>query len=160
MVQLRGRRRAAAALAALVAVLVAGGAVYAYWTAGGSGSGTATVGTVSDVTVNQTTDLTAMYPGDSPQTISGTFDNGNSGPVYVTTVTASISDVTKAGGAPAGTCDATDFTVSPDTADVNAEIAAGTGVGAWTGIQIQFNNKASNQDACQGATVTLAYTIP
>jgi hypothetical protein len=160
MIHLKSRRRAAAALAALVAVLVAGGAVYAYWTAGGSGTGTAAVGTVSDVTVNQTTTLTAMYPGDSAQTISGTFDNGNSGPVYVTTVTASISDVTKAGGAPAGTCDATDFTVSPATADVNAEIAAGSGVGAWTGIQIQFNNKASNQDACQGATVTLAYTIP
>ena len=27
----------------------------------------------------------------------------------------------------------------------------------WTGGSIEFNNKAVNQDACQGATVTINY---
>lgn len=154
------RRRVAAFIGIPLALAFAGGA-YAYWTAGGTGTGTATVGTVNAITVNQTTVLTAMYPGDSPQTISGTFTNTNSGPVYVPSVTASIQSVVKAGGAPVGTCDATDFTLASATATVNAQVASGTGVGTWTGPTIQFNNKAgANQDACKGATVTLGYAIP
>ena len=43
---------------------------------------------------------------------------------------------------------------------VGHEVAAGTGVDAWTGAQLQFNNKAAaNQDACKGATVDLSYAI-
>lgn len=60
------------------------------------------------MTINQTPTLTGMYPGDSGQTLSGDFDNFNSGPVRVATVTASIGSVTEAVGAPAGTCNATD----------------------------------------------------
>jgi hypothetical protein len=42
---------------------------------------------------------------------------------------------------------------------VNAEVASGNAKGSWTGATIKFNNKASNQDQCKGATVNLAYTI-
>jgi len=143
-----------------VVTLVIAGSAFAFWTAGGSGTGSAGVAAgTSALTANQTTVLTAMYPGDSAQTISGNFDNPNSGPIYVSTVTASISSVTKATGAPAGTCDATDFTLASAAMTVNAEIAAGTAKGAFTGATIKFNNKASNQDACKGATVNLAYAI-
>jgi hypothetical protein len=139
--------------------LIMATAAFAYWTAGGSGSGTAQAGTTTGLTVNQTSTLTAMYPGDSAQTLSGTFDNPNSGPIHVGTVTASISSVTKAGGAPAGTCDATDFTLASAAMTVNADVPAGTGTGSWSGATIRFNNKATNQDACKGATVNLAYAI-
>lgn len=145
-------------LGGLAILLIAVGAI-AYWTAGGDGTGSAEAGTTEDVVVNQTTVLTAMYPGDSAQTISGTFTNDNDGPIYVGTVTASISSVTKATGAPAGTCDATDFTLGSAAMTVGAEVSVGTAVGAWTGATLQFNNKATNQDACKGATVTLAYEI-
>jgi hypothetical protein len=155
-----GRRRTLALVVALFAVIVIGGVVSAYWTGGGAGTGSATAGTAVDLTVNQTTSLTPMYPGDSAQVISGTFDNSNAGPTYVTTVTVSISSVTKAGGAPAGTCDATDFTLAGATATVNASVPVGTSQGAWTGPSLKFNNKVSNQDACKGATVHLAYSIP
>ena len=144
----------------VVASLVVAGAAFAYWTAGGSGGGTAsTAGAQSALTANQTTTLTAMYPGDSAQTISGNFDNTNSGPIYVNTVTVSIASVTKAAGAPAGTCDATDYTLASAAMTVNNEIAAGTGKGSFTGATLKFNNKATNQDACKGATVNLAYAI-
>jgi hypothetical protein len=145
---------------AAVAVLGLAGAAVAYWTAGGSGSGTATAGSTSAVTVNQTSTLSAMYPGDSAQTLSGNFDNPNSGPVYIGTVTASISSVTKAVGAPAGTCDATDFTLANAAMAVNAEVPSGTAKGAWSGATIHFNDKTStNQDACKGATVNLSYAV-
>src|SRR3954454_1586813 len=96
-----------------VAVLAIAGAAFAYWTAGGSGTGSASAaGAQTPLTANQTSTLSAMYPGDSPQTISGNFTNPNGGPIRVNTITASIASVTKASGAPAGTCDATDFTLA------------------------------------------------
>ena len=155
----RMNKKRGTVLAVIGVLLIATGAV-AYWTAGGSGTGSGSAaGTQTGLTANQTTTLTAMYPGDSAQTLSGNFDNPNSGPIHVATVTASISSVAKAAGAPAGTCDATDFTLASATMTVNAEVPAGNAQGAWTGATIKFNNKSSNQDACKGATVNLSYAI-
>lgn len=143
-----------------VAVVAIAGVAYAYWTAGGSGTGSASAASAqTPLTVNQTSSLVPMYPGDSAQTISGNFTNPNSGPIRVGTVTASIGSVTKDAGAPTGTCDASDFTLGSAAMTVNAEVPPGTGVGSFTGATIRFNNKASNQDACKGATVGLAYAI-
>jgi hypothetical protein len=67
--------------------------------------------------------------------------------------------VTKAVGAPAGTCDDTDYTLANAVVTVNAEVLADDS-STWTGPTIKFNNKPStNQDPCKGATVNLAYTI-
>jgi len=143
----------------LVLVVGGGGAAFAYWTAGGSGTGTATTGTNVPLTVNQTTVVSTMAPGDGPKTLSGTFTNTNPGRVHVTTVTAAISSVTEAPSA-VGACDSSDYTLSNPTMTVNAEIPNGTGVGSWSGATIQFNDKdLSNQDGCKGATVNLTYTI-
>lgn len=148
-------KRRGLALGLILTLAIATGA-YAYWTANGSGTGSATTAAgTSAITANQTTALTPMYPGDSPQTISGDFDNPNSGPVYITNVTVSIASVT----AP-GTCDASDFTLSGASMAVGAEVPAGTSQGSFTGATIQFNNKAAtNQDGCKGATVNLAYSV-
>ena len=144
----------------VVGVLVVAAISYAYWTAGGSGDGTATAGSTAGITVNQTSTLTAMYPGDSAQTLSGDFTNTNDGPVYVGTVTASIASVDKAADAPAGTCDATDFTLEDAVMTVGHEVPSGTNVDSWSGATIHFNDKTdTNQDACKGATVNLHYEV-
>ena len=154
------KRRVIVAAFVAVALAIASSVAYAYWTAGGSGAGSGTAaGTPLVVNPVQTTVLTAMYPGDTAQVISGKFNNTNTGPMWVAKVTASIGTVIKAGGAPAGTCDATDFTLTP-TATVNAEIPTGNSKGAWTGPTIKFNDKVTGQDYCKGATVNLAYSIP
>ncbi len=143
-----------------VVVLGGTGIAYAYWSAGGSGTGSASTGTTVAITANQTTTVTAMAPGDSAQALSGNFDNPNSGPVYVTSVTASIASVVKATGAPTGACTAADYTLAGAVMTVGAQVPAGTAQGAWTGATIKFNNSAvQNQDGCKGATVNLAYTI-
>jgi hypothetical protein len=147
-------------LAGLTAALVLlGGAVaFAYWTAGGSGTGTASTGTTDAITVNQTSVVTAMGPGVAAQSLSGNFDNDNDGPVFVATVTAAIGAIT--GGGP--TCEATDYTLSNPVSDVNAEVPVGTGVGSWGATDaptIAFNNKSDeNQDDCKNATVEILYT--
>ena len=136
-------KKTTAIMIAAVTVLAGGGAAFAYWTAGGSGTGTgATAASSSNVTVVQTSTVTAMQPGDAAQSLTGTFNNPNTRPAYVGTVTASIASVVKAGGAPAGTCDATDYTLASAAMTVNAEVPAGDNVGNWTGATIKFNNKA------------------
>jgi hypothetical protein len=171
-VKLKFKKRRLIPVALAILVLVVGsGVAYAFWTAGGSGSGNANAAAgTTPVTAYQTGPaLLPMYPGDSPQTISGDFTNTNSGPVYVTSVTASIASVSKA-GVPAVGCDATDFTLNNlgstgPTAAVGAQIPVGSATihtGAWTGITIQFNNKSGltgNQDACKGVTVNLSYSV-
>ena len=148
---------AVATAAALLAV--GGGTAYAYWTAGGSGSGTSATGTNVPITAVQTSVLTPIAPGDSEQSLSGTFLNTNSGPVYVATVTASIASVVKFPNAAAGTCDASDFTLTGAVMTVNKEALADDS-SPWTGATLKFNNKAdANQDQCKLATVNIAYVI-
>lgn len=142
-------------IAGAILALAMAGTAFAFWTAGGSGSGTAPVGDTAPLTVNQVTVLNDMYPGDSPQTISGNFDNPNPGPIRVETVTASIASVTASGD-----CEADDFSLTDAVAPVAAQVATGDDQGAWTGPKIQFNNSATeNQDGCKNATVNLAYVI-
>jgi len=92
-------------LLAILGIAAVSTAAYAYWTAGGTGTGSGTAGDITAITVNQTKVLTPMFPGDTAQTLNGTFNNPNTGNVFVATVTASIASVTKATGAPSGTCD-------------------------------------------------------
>lgn len=141
------------------ALVLTGGAAFAYWTAGGSGTGSAATGTNVAITAVQTSTVAAMAPGDTAQSLNGTFLNTNSGPVYVTNVTASISSVVKDAGAVAGTCDASDYTLANAVMSVNSEALAND-TSTWTGATIKFNNKAGvNQDACKLATVNLSYLI-
>ncbi len=141
-------------------VLIAGaGVAYAFWTAGGSGTGSASTGESVDITVVQTSTVEEMAPGVAPQTLSGNFDNTNDAPVYVTSVTASIASVTMSPTA-VGTCTAADYVLTGAVMAVDAQVPVGTGVGAWTGATIAFDNDvAVNQDGCQGATVALAYAV-
>jgi|tagenome__1003787_1003787.scaffolds.fasta_scaffold20912306_4 hypothetical protein len=154
---LKFTKRRAFVVLGLVAALAVAGAAIAFWTAGGSGTGTASTSNPStQLTVNQTGTLTAMYPGDAAQTLSGNFDNSTGNSVRVETVTASISSVT--GGI--GSCDASDYTLSSPVMGVHAEVPSGSGVSNWTGATIQFNDKAAiNQDGCKGATVHISYAI-
>jgi hypothetical protein len=144
---------------AVVLLITFGGAIaaYAYWTTTGSGTGSASTGTSSAISAVQTSTIAGLRPGGAAQTLSGNFTNttNSGGNVYVTTVTASISGVS--GGA--GSCSASDYTLANAVMTVGADIPAGTAQGSWTGATIQFNNTASNQDGCKGATVALAYAI-
>ena len=134
-------------------------AVFAYVQTGGAGTGQVAVAH-TPLRVNQDTDVQPVGPGQAAQTLSGDFDNRNARAIHVGTVRASIGAVTKAPGAAAGTCDSSDFTLARRTMTVAADVPSGAGNGAWTGATIRFNNKPGvDQNACQGATVKLRYTI-
>lgn len=145
-------------LASVGAVLLLAVGAYAYWTQGGSGTGSATAGTTSNITVNQTgAPVTGLYPGGPAVTLSGNFDNPNSGSVRISSITAVVSSISGAGSdgsKPA--CTTSDFTIGGSVGVTT--VPSGTGVGSWTGLTVQMVNGAANQDNCKGATANLTYT--
>jgi hypothetical protein len=152
---LMARRRVFGALGGIVAVGVAGVAL-AYFTSSGSGTGTAAVGSSSAVTLHATISSN-LYPGSSSP-VSLTVDNPSSGAQRVGTVTlASISvdaghstcSTTISGGNP-------DFTM-PAVA-VNKVFQPGNGQSVTPSGTLTMNETGVNQDACQGATLTLHLT--
>jgi hypothetical protein len=145
-------RKRALALTAVGALVIAA-AAYAYFTSSGSGTATATVGTSSAVTLKGTV-TGNLYPGSSsPVTL--TVDNPSSGKQRVGTVTlekitpdaghASCS-VVISGGNP-------DFTMAEVV--VNKTFAPGNGQAVTPSGSLTMNDTGVNQDACQGATLTL-----
>jgi hypothetical protein len=155
-----GRRRPRWLIVAgiIVVVSVIGGVAYAYWTTTGTGTGTATTGTSSSVVVTQTSAPTDLAPGVAAGPITGTITNNGTSNAHVATVTVAITSVNQ-GGNPAVGCDATDYTLTGAVMTVDQDVPAGGGTQAFSGATLGFNNKTTNQDACQGATVNLTYTV-
>jgi hypothetical protein len=150
-------RRRILVLVGVVAVLGAAIGAYAYWTQGGTGTGTATAGNTSAITVNQTSSVTGLYPGGPAATLSGNFTNPNSGSVQISSITAVVSSITNGssdGSKPA--CTSADFTIGGSVGTTT--IPAGTGVGSWSGLTVQLLNTNANQDNCKGATANITYT--
>ncbi len=141
--------------AAIIGLASAGGA-YAYWTNSGSGTGTATTGTNVALTVNQTSSISGMYPGQAAQTLAGDFTNPNAGATWVTAVTATGYTIDATHVSAGCTVAGGHYTLG-GTAPVGANVIPGANKGAWTGLTITMNNLGTNQDFCKGSTVTIAY---
>lgn len=142
-------------LGAALALLLIGGVAFAYWTNTGSGAGSATTGTNTAITIVQTNSSATLYPGGASSTLSGTFSNPNTSPVYVNDVTATLASVSGSTGTPA--CTVADYQLEVATISVDAEVAADDTT-AWSGIKVRMLNSSTNQDACKNATINLAYT--
>jgi len=146
------RKSVLGALGCVIA-LTAVGAAIAYFTSSGSGTGSAAVGSSSAVTLHATISSN-LYPGSSsPVTL--TVDNPSSGSQRVGTVTlTSISvdaghsacSTTISGGNP-------DFTML--AVAVNKVFPSGNGQSVTPAGTLTMNETGVNQDACQGATLTL-----
>jgi hypothetical protein len=144
---------------ATVAALAVAGIAYAYWTTSGSGSGTAPVGDVNGITVNQTSTISDLYPGRPAQSLSGDFTNTNASKVYVHTVTASLASVDHGySDTSKPPCTIADFKLPTDTATVDAEVASGTSVGTWSGPTVELTDTGLNQDNCKLATLHISYS--
>lgn len=152
----RSRKKTIAGIVAFM--MLSAIAAFAYWTANGSGGGTAATGEVDQpVAVNQVSVISNLRPGGAAQELSGTFDNPNDEPVYIASVTATLDSVTD-GVNPVVGCTTADYTLADEVMTVGTEIPAGEDVGTWNGATVSFNNTGANQDACQGATLVITYT--
>ena len=145
VVTLLSKRALAGAVIAVLALLGAY-AAYAYWTAGGSGSGTATAGTTTNNLTIASPSVAGVTPGSStPVTV--TVTNPNSYSVQVDTVSTVIT--TSDPG-----CPPADFTFP---AKLMNTVIAPLGTASFT-QDLVFADTAANQDPCKGATITLTYS--
>ena len=142
-------------LAVGVPALLSAGIAIAYWTASGSGGGSAATGTSAAITVNQTAAPTNLAPGGTVA-LSGNFTNANTSKVFVTSVTASVTPFSVQADVTKPACNQADFTIT-GTAPVGVEIVPGTGVGAWSGLSLNMVDAATNQDNCKLITVPITY---
>jgi hypothetical protein len=133
-----------------VVVLIVAGVAIAYFTSSGSGTGSATVGSSSAVTLHGTTAST-LYPGTS-SSVSFTVDNPSPGTERVGTI--QLASVTTDAGHSG--CVMTDFAMPAVVA--NQSFPSGNGQAVTATGTLSMANSASNQDACQGAPLTLNLT--
>jgi hypothetical protein len=151
------KRRLIPVAVALLALVCASGVAYAYWTASGIGSGTGkTAVGVTSLTATSAA-LNEMYPGNSAQPIVITVQNPTTQPVYVTSVSASVTDTGDPG------CLAIWFPVAGSPVAVGAEIAALGNLTlsspTYTPPTIRFDNLPVDQSVCKDKTITLSFTI-
>jgi len=149
--KIRRHRRGAAVVAVVAGATLVGSAAWAYWTFGGSGTGSVkTASTVSDVAVSQTASVGALAPGSSVP-LAGSLTNPNNTDVKVGVLTAEITGVD--GGAAVG-----DFSLTGNPVQVHAVVKKGTPV-LWSGMTLVYANSAVNQDSGKAATVSIKYTL-
>jgi hypothetical protein len=149
------KRRALFAAVTVCAVAVAGVA-FAYFTTTGSGTATAAAGNGSAVTLHGTVSST-LYPGTSSP-VTFTVDNPSAGAQRVGTISlASVTvDAAHSGCSTAISGGNPDFSM-PDVV-VDQTFAAGNGQSVTAKGTLTMNDTGVNQDACQGATLTLHLT--
>jgi hypothetical protein len=152
------RRRIAAIATGTALAVLAGGVAFSFWSTSGSGTGSASTGDVQGVTIKATSPaVTGLYPGGPAKNISGSFDNPNSGSVYVNQVSVAVAPGwSKQADATKPACTAADFTITQPAATAH-EIASGNGVDAWGPATIKLNNSSTNQDNCKNAAVELVF---
>ena len=159
MAHLSRRQKFAASATALVLV-GSGTAAFAYWSSTGTGTGTgSTTAGGSDLTIGGNV-ASQLYPGQGPQNFTVTVTNNADNNARVAGVSAYVT-TDKVG------CDGTDFAINGSTSssvtpvslawsavDLAKDAAQTSGASANT---IQFINKATDQEACKGAALTLHY---
>jgi hypothetical protein len=139
-----------------IAVLAVVGVAAAYFTNLGSGTGTATVGSSSSVTLHGAV-ASALFPGAS-STVTFTVDNPSPGAEFVNTIhLGSIApDAGHSGCSTTITGGNPDFTM-PDVS-ASQGFAPGNGQAVTATGTLTMRETGVNQDACQGATLTLNLT--
>lgn len=152
--------RGIVALAAVNALVLAGGAAYAFWSTSGSGAGTAQARVFNTPTVTAgSAPAGQLYPGLTANGTSTGGDitvlvtNNNPFPVTITNVSAGTGTITATGGANATTC-ATSTGVSIFTKanpSVTGTIGANA-VNAAVTIQFVVSMSTASDTGCQGAT--------
>lgn len=143
------RKRILVPVVAIAAIAVAGIAV-AFFTASGTGSGTATVGSAAGVTITGVTFDNALYPGGSTGVRFTITNSSADTAVKVDKVVAdTVAGTNGITGLPRG-CSESDFSFGDVT--VSASIAAGRSTEASGTLRFADNG---NQDACQNASPVL-----
>jgi hypothetical protein len=155
-------KRVRVALVGLAALVFAGGAV-AYFTASGSGTGNAQVGTSTAMTISATITPPAggLVPGGTAASVAFNVNNPASGNQNVGTVSLSgvqaYSDAAHTNnitGTGAGQCDTSQFSMAPVTE--NQDVPSGSTALNNPGSLV-FHDSGTDQDGCKGAYLVASF---
>jgi len=143
-------------LVALVVLLIVavGGVAFAYWSSGGSGTGSALTGTSTSFTVTSTPATSpALTPGGPSQSVAFNVANPSTG---TQTLTSVVVTVAYADGSPwsSGNCSAADYALGTPAITYGSIAPSGSVNGT---VSLTMNNLASNQDDCKNVTVPLRF---
>jgi hypothetical protein len=160
------KKRVAIIGAVTAVTLVGGGTAFAYWTSSGTGSGSATVGSAVNWTVEQATSTGTMYPGHGSSVVTFTATNESSGfqqlgsDDVVATVDAVSGNITV--GSPATVitgCLATWFVPTVGLPDPAWDTNVDAGDPVSIPVNVTMTNESVNQNACQGKAPNLTLSI-
>lgn len=150
-----GRKKKLSLLSALAVAAATAVAAYAYFTTTGSGTGSASVTTNTALTITQTNSITGLTPAGPSAAVTFSITNAaangdqNLGKVTISNIAVDSTHQT------AG-CQASWFSAIAPASAVGT-INAGTTYTSVAGTQpsVQMTESGTNQNACQGATLTL-----
>jgi hypothetical protein len=150
----RGKKRITIGAIALLTLAGAGAAV-AFWTAGGTGVGSATTGESVAFAISTDDAEGNLAPGSEGQTVGFTVTNEADDPQTLTGITVALAGPTGLAWVPADGCSIADYTVTISTPPLYGEVAS---EGVLTGVAtITLANTGVNQNACQNQTVPLYF---
>ena len=150
---MRTSRKKLAVVAGGLAVLAFAGAAFAYFTNSGSGTGSASVGSSSEIALSSPL-VGDLYPDGADVPVTVTIDNPGSGAQYVDTVSGVVE--TDDNGTPSTADDCLGSWFEVDDITYQDTLAAGGSDTADTNVRM--NDSGSNQDACQGDTLTITWS--
>lgn len=135
----------------IATLAIGGGAAFAYWSTTGSGTGSADAATSASTLTLATTFDDGIAPGTS-KTVTVTADNPTAGGLSLRGNTLSFVVTTDVAA-----CTAENFSIAAVPADdvTVAASATDTTVGTAT---LNMLDLSTNQDACKGATISVAVT--
>ena len=155
----KNKRRATKVVALAAALVVAGGAAFAWWTAGGSGTGSASTGNVSGLTVVQTSvGQPAWRPGSAPRPSAALQQPQQRPGVRRLGVRVASASVVEGRAARSRHLRRHRLRLTVSRLPRSTPRSRPRPSTSELARTIAFVNKASNQDGCKGATVNLVYT--
>jgi hypothetical protein len=144
-----------AVILGVVAALAITSVAVAYFTNGGSGTGSATVGTASTALITQTNTLSALYPVTS-QAVNLDIKNTGSGSQFVTKV--HLDSITADAGHASCDVSSSGANAAFTMADVTVGETLAAGATTSKSGSLAMNDTGISQDSCQGATLTLHFS--
>ena len=152
----RKKRITITAIVTTALVLGGGGAAFAYWTAQGIGTGTATTGTSTPFTVTSASPTgAALSPGGSTQTVAFTVLNPGTGSQKLSLVAVTVAASDGSAWTAVSGCSAADYTVSTPVINYGELASSATVSGTVT---ITMINRPVSQDGCKNAAVPLYFS--
>ena len=136
-------------ITASATTLIVGGVAFAAWTSTGTATGTVTAGQQTSLVSTDGANTVALYPTQSKD-VTISFENANSYPVKVMTVTKGALSVSGGTG-----CTPGNSGVTFSDASVGDDYIAAGGTKSYT---VTATMTADSNGGCQGASFSTSYT--